>query len=75
MPFFKVNWPEETGTRWGKTTDWVIRAPTAEEAIKFIETTEFDYYGLPMEYEGKLTCAEVPIEGPTETILWYGPDK
>lgn len=67
MPFYKVKWPsEDFSPHWGRHTDWVIRAPNAETALAIAYENETNARDLVVK--------EVPLEGSTEIILWYGPD-
>lgn len=59
-------------TMWGQSTDWVIRAKDEDEARRIANDPHIPDF--EDESKAPLTVTEVPIDGPSECILWYGPD-
>lgn len=75
MPIYRVTWPEdESGTRWGHHTDWVIRADNQMEALELAVKDQHRWMNNSVVTLADLSISEVSTSGPPEIILWYGPD-
>ena len=73
MPIYRVRWETGNETKWGQPTDWVIRAADEAEARRIANEPNTSYPDYEEEKK-PLTVTEVPMDGPSECILWYGPD-